>query len=127
MPYAEIAAPDEGPDAALPAALRAGEMTTLQLNSGPVPDVEWAALVLGFDHQDESPQPLDLEIQVNGALCSYLAVVSPGEPPGDLPAMASPRMSFIIPSGTLKAGRNTVEIGCCQGAGTIVWCEVYSA
>ena len=127
LTYAEIAAPDESPRAALPAALRAGETTTLELNSGPIPDLEWAALVLGFDDRDKSPQPLDLEIQVNGARCSYLAVVSPGEPPGDLPAMASPRMSFIIPSGTLKAGRNRVEIGCSQGAGTIVWCEIYCA
>ena len=53
-----------------------------------------------------------------------LPVVSPGEPPGDLPAMAEPRMSFIIPAGVVRAGHNAVEVT--SGAeGEIVWCEIY--
>ena len=63
---------------------------------------------------------------MNGEGCRYLAVVSPGEPPGDLPAMAEPTMSFIIPEGVVRAGHNSVEVTS-SGEGEIVWCEIYIA
>jgi hypothetical protein len=125
--YPEITAPDESAGAVLPVTLSAGKTATLHTNTGPIPDMEWAAVVLGFDRQEKSPDPLDLEVRVNGAVSHYLAVVSPGEPPGDLPAMTEPRMSFIIPKGAVIVGRNTTEISCSRGEGTIVWCEIYIA
>jgi hypothetical protein len=125
--YPEITAPDESAGAVLPVTLSASKTATLHTNTGPIPDMEWAAVVLGFDRQGKSPHPLDLEVRVNGAVSHYLAVVSPGEPPGDLPAMTEPRMSFIIPKGAVIVGRNTTEISCSRGEGTIVWCEIYIA
>ena len=65
-------------------------------------------------------------MRVNGKSCRYLVVVSPGGPPRDIPAMAEPRMQFVIPAGEIKTGHNTVEVA--RGAeGEIVWCEIYIA
>ena len=85
----------------------------------------WSAVVLGFDREVDSPLPHELAVSVNGANCSYPAVVSPGEPPADLPYIAEPRMSIPIPARTLGAGRNRVAVASTAGKGSIVWCEIY--
>ena len=124
--FPEIKAPDEPDLAVLPVRLSPGEKAVLKPYVAPLPDLDWAAVVLGFDREQASPEPHQVEVRVNGEGCRYLAVVSPGEPPGDLPAMAEPTMSFIIPAGVVKAGHNSVEI-ISSGEGEIVWCEIYIA
>ena len=124
--YPEITAAGESDFAALPVDLSATDSAVFELPVGaPEEGAPWSAVVLGFDRDGDSPHPQDLAVSVNGVACRYLAVVSPGEPPADLPYIADPRMSFVIPSGTLEAGRNRVEVSCASGRGVIVWCEIY--
>lgn len=124
--YPEISAPGETDFAALPVDLSAAEKTVFELPLGAHEEgMPWSAVVLGFDREVDSPLPHELAVSVNGANCSYLAVVSPGEPPADLPYIAEPRMSFLIPAGTLGAGRNRVAVASTAGKGSIVWCEIY--
>ena len=125
--FPEITAADESDYAVLPAGLAAGEKIRLEPFVAPLPDMQWAAVVLGFDREQDSPRPQDLEVRVNGAACRYQTVVPPGEAPGDIPAIAAPRLSFLIPEGAVEAGRNAVEITCASGNGTIVWCEIFIA
>ena len=124
--YPEIAAPGETPDAPLPAIVDAGSNAILQLYVAPLPDMSWAAVVLGFDREQPSPGPHEVEVRANGQACRYLAAVPPGEPPGDLPAIAEPRMSFLIPDGAATVGHNTVEVAS-SVPGALVWCEIYIA
>ena len=123
--YPEMTADDEPDFAALPVDLATNEHALFEVGVGAVPEVWWSAVVLGFDRELDSPGPQDLSVSVNGTVCRYIQVVPPGEPPGDLPYIADPRLSFAIPAGVLHAGANRVEVGCSVDKGTIVWCEIY--
>lgn len=122
--YPEISAPGEPDGAVLPARIGNGERARFALCVAPLPDLAWAAVVVGFERGRPSPTPREIEVRVNGQLCRYLAVVPPGEPPLDLPAMVDPRMTFLIPRGAVVLGSNTVEIACTRGEGEVVWCEI---
>ena len=122
--YPEIVGPGESEGAALPAPIHGGQGARFELCVSPLPDMNWAAVVIGFERGRPSPPPLDLVVRINGHVCRYLAVVPPSEAPFDLPPLAETRMTFVAPKGTVTEGRNAVEVSCGCGEGVIVWCEV---
>ena len=79
--YPEITAAEEPDLAVLPVDLSSNSKAVFEPYVGSPPDMQWSAVVLGFDREADSPQPQDLEVVVNGEVCRYLAVVPPGEPP----------------------------------------------
>ncbi len=122
--FPEISPPGAGHQAALPVLVAPEAPGAFDIWVAPVPAGTIGAVVLGFERGRPAPSPLDLRVQVNGQPCRYLAVVPPGEPPLDLPAMADPRMTFMVPAGAIVDGTNAVAVACAAGSGSLVWCEV---
>lgn len=121
--YPEITAKNEPDYAVLPVSLADTSQATLEVMVGPAPDMKRAALVLGFDREQDNPLPQDLTVRVNGASCRYFEA---GAPAG-IPAIAQPRYTFLLPTEAHDEGRYTVEVSCANRMGSIVWCEVYVA
>ena len=130
-PY-EINAPGESESSVLPISFsdnsgpgKYGRSITLYPNIGKINGKVSSCAIIGFDKDQPKPAGAsDLEIRVNGELCSLAENTDLPEP---ITSIAEPVFMFEIPEGTLHDGRNAVEILPKDESteGTIVWCEIF--
>jgi len=115
--YADTWAPGMAQATMLPLHGGAGDWRGLRIHIGERPGQETAAVLLAFENV-ETLDGSDLQVWVNGCLCTFDGGAEPMQPCAERPLFR-----WIIPHAALKDGYHYIE-WCCNRELTAIWAEI---